>query len=126
MSNYTEDHAKSGIETELPQLTVWPNQFRQYEITIQVPEFSSICPKTQLPDFGTVTLTYVPNKVCLELKSFKYYIIGYRNLGIFYENAVNRVLRDVVSACEPTSASVCGEFNFRGGMKSIIKASYPS
>ena len=125
MSDYTPDHARSGIDAELPELEVWPNQFRGYEITIQVPEYTSICPKTGLPDFGTITLRYVPDKVCLELKSFKGYILGYRSLGIFYENAVNRILRDVVGACQPVRALVRGEFSVRGGMKSIIEARHP-
>jgi 7-cyano-7-deazaguanine reductase len=125
MSDYTPDHASSGIDAELPKLEVWPNQFRDYEITIQVPEYTSICPKTNLPDFGTVTLSYVPDRVCLELKAFKGYILGYRSLGIFYENAVNRILRDVVEACRPVRAVVRGEFNVRGGMKSIIEARHP-
>jgi 7-cyano-7-deazaguanine reductase len=125
MSDYTPDHASSGIDAELPKLEVWPNQFRGYEITIQVPEYTSICPKTGLPDFGTITLRYVPDQVCLELKAFKGYILGYRSLGIFYENAVNRILRDVVGACQPVRALVRGEFNVRGGMKSIIEARHP-
>ena len=125
MSGYTDDHAKSGLEAELPAIEVWPNQFSGYEITIQIPEFTSICPKTRLPDFGTVTIQYLPAKVCLELKALKYYILGYRNLGIFYENAMNRILDDIVSACQPVWAVVRGEFNVRGGMKSIIEARYP-
>ena len=125
MSDYTPDHARSGIDAELPELEVWPNQFRGYEITIQVPEYTSICPKTGLPDFGTITLRYVPDQVCLELKAFKGYILGYRSLGIFYENAMNRILRDVVGACRPVRALVRGEFNVRGGMKSIIEARHP-
>ena len=125
MNGYTDDHAKSGLEAELPAIEVWPNQFRGYDITIQIPEFTSICPKTRLPDFGTVTIQYLPAKVCLELKALKYYILGYRNLGIFYENAMNRILDDIVSACQPVWAVVRGEFNVRGGMKSIIEARYP-
>jgi len=125
MTDYTEDHARSGIDAQLPKLEVWPNQFSGYEITIQVPEFTSICPKTNLPDFGTVTIQYMPDKVCLELKALKYYILGFRNLGIFYENVINRILRDVVSACDPVWAVVRGEFNVRGGMKSIIEARHP-
>lgn len=125
MAEYTPDHARSGIDAALPKLEVWPNQFRDYEITIQVPEYTSICPKTNLPDFGTVTLRYVPDRVCLELKAFKVYILGYRSLGIFYENAVNRILRDVVEACQPVRAVVRGEFNVRGGMKSVIEARHP-
>jgi 7-cyano-7-deazaguanine reductase len=125
MSGYTDDQAKSGLDAKLPAIEVWPNQFNGYEITIQIPEFTSICPKTHLPDFGTVTIQYLPDKVCLELKALKYYILGYRNLGIFYENAMNRILDDVVLACHPIWAVVRGEFNIRGGMKSIIEARYP-
>lgn len=125
MNQYTEEHAKSGLEAELPPIECWPNQFENYEITIVIPEYTSVCPKTGLPDFGTLTIRYVPDKLCLELKSLKTYILAYRNLGIFYENAINRILRDVVVACQPVSASVRGEFNTRGGMRSIIEAKYP-
>jgi len=124
MSDYTPEHAQSGLDAELPLLATWPNQFRQYEITIVIPEYTSICPKTNLPDFGTVTIRYVPEELCIELKSLKYYLLGYRNLGIFYENAINRILKDLVAACRPVSASVTGEFNVRGGMKSVIEARY--
>ena len=124
MSDYTPEHAQSGLDAELPALATWPNQFRRYEITIVIPEYTSICPKTNLPDFGTVTIRYVPEELCIELKSLKYYLLGYRNLGIFYENAINRILKDLVAACRPVSASVAGEFNVRGGMRSIIEARY--
>ncbi len=124
MSDYTPEHARAGLEAELPALATWPNQFRQYEITAVIPEYTSICPKTNLPDFGTVTIRYVPDELCVELKSLKYYLLGYRNLGIFYENAINRILKDLVAACRPVSASVTGEFNMRGGMKSVIEARY--
>jgi 7-cyano-7-deazaguanine reductase len=125
VNQYTEEHAQSGLAAELPPLDCWPNQFEHYEITIVIPEYTSVCPKTGLPDFGTVTIRYVPDKLCLELKSLKTYILAYRNLGIFYENAINRILRDVVAACQPISASVTGEFNTRGGMRSMIEAKYP-
>ena len=124
MPDYTPEHAQSGLDAQLPPLATWPNQFRQYEITIVIPEYTSICPKTNLPDFGTVTIRYVPEELCIELKSLKYYLLGYRNLGIFYENAINRILKDLVAACRPVSATVRGEFNVRGGMKSIIEARY--
>ena len=124
MPEYSEHHAQSGIHAELPAIECWQNQFPGYEITIAMPEFTSICPKTGLPDFGTVTIRYRPDKLCLELKSLKGYFQAYRNLGIFYENAVNRVLRDVVKACQPISAKVTGEFNTRGGMRAVIEADY--
>lgn len=126
MAEYTEQHARSGIDAELPEIECWPNQFPGYEISISMPEFTSICPKTGLPDFGTVHIRYRPDKLCLELKSLKGYFQAYRNLGIFYENAVNRILRDVVKASQPVSAKVTGEFNMRGGMRSVIEADYSS
>ena len=126
MSEYTEEHARSGIDAPLPSIESWPNQFPGYEIKISVPEFTSICPKTGLPDFGVLTVTYRPDRQCLELKSLKNYFLAYRNLGIFYENVVNRVLKDVIAACAPVRAEIVGEFNARGGMKSVIRASYDS
>jgi len=125
MAKYTEDHARAGINTPLPKIECFRNQFKNYEITISIPEFTSVCPRTGLPDFGTITIRYVPKQWCVELKSLKMYILAYRNLGIFYENAVNRILRDFVKASKPVKAVVTGEFNLRGGMKSVIEASYP-
>ncbi len=125
MSEYTEKHAKSGLKEKLPKIECFPNQFEGYEIKIEIPEFTSVCPKTGLPDFGKITIRYMPDKYCVELKSLKMYILGYRNLGIFYENAVNRILEDFVKACKPKWAIVTGEFNPRGGIKSIVEAKYP-
>ncbi|GJL53652.1 MAG: NADPH-dependent 7-cyano-7-deazaguanine reductase [Nitrospirales bacterium] len=124
-TGYTAQHAKSGLRTKLPSIETWPNQYHGYEITIDIPEYTAICPKTGLPDFGTIRLTYVPDQSCLELKSLKEYIHAYRNLGIFYENAVNRILADLVKACQPLSATVTGEFTARGGLSSTIQATYP-
>jgi len=126
MAEYTQNHARSGIDTSLPKIECFENQFKNYEITISIPEFTSICPRTGLPDFGTITIRYIPNRRCVELKSLKMYVLAYRNLGIFYENAVNRILRDFVKASKPIRAVVTGEFNVRGGMRSIIEATYPS
>ena len=125
MAEYTQDHARAGINAPLPKIECFRNQFKNYEISISIPEFTSVCPRTGLPDFGTITIRYVPNQWCIELKSLKMYILAYRNLGIFYENAVNRILRDFVKASKPIKAVVTGEFNVRGGMKSVIEASYP-
>lgn len=122
---YTDKQAGAGISFPLPKIETWKNQFANYEITIDVPEFTSVCPRTGLPDFGHITVRYLPNKLCIELKSFKYYILGYRNLGIFYENAVNRILQDLVKACKPKWMVVRGEFNVRGGMKTTVEAKYP-
>jgi 7-cyano-7-deazaguanine reductase len=122
---YNERHAKSGITAPLPDIETFPNQYKGYDITIEIPEYTAICPKTGLPDFGTITLRYKPGKKCLELKSLKMYLHAYRNLGIFYENAVNRILRDVVKSCRPIHATVTGEFAARGGLRSVIEAKYP-
>ena len=124
-TGYTEQHAKSGITAVLPDIETWPNQYKGYEISIEIPEYTAICPKTGLPDFGTIRLRYMPDKACLELKSLKLYILAYRNIGIFYENAVNRILEDIVSACRPVRATVTGEFTARGGLSSTIEAKYP-
>lgn len=125
MKIYGAKEARAGLEAKLPAIETFPNQFPDYEIRVEIPEFTSVCPKTGLPDFGTLIVRYVPRARCLELKSLKDYILAYRNLGIFYENVVNRVLEDVVKACRPVRASVTGEFNPRGGIKSIIDARYP-
>lgn len=122
---YTDAHAASGINAPLPELETWPNQFSGYEITIEIPEYTAICPKTELPDFGTINIHYMPNKSCVELKSLKVYIHAYRNLGIFYENAVNRILQDLVKSCKPKWAVVTGIFTARGGLSSTIQAKYP-
>jgi len=125
MNEYTKKHAESGVRSKLPKIECIPSMHKGYEITISIPEYTSICPKTGLPDFGTITIQYMPDKYCVELKSLKYYIIGYRNLGIFYENVVNRILDDIVSACKPKCAKVIGEFNARGGIKAVIEVKYP-
>jgi len=121
---YTDDHACGGLDAPLPEIETWPNQFRDYEIKIDLPEFSSVCPKTGLPDFGRLLLRYVPDKVCLELKSYKMYLLAYRNIGIFQENVVNRVLQDVVAATKPVSATVIGDFAARGGLTTLVTATY--
>lgn len=124
MRSYTEDHAKSGIDAALPAIECWENQYAGYEIEIILPEYTAICPKTGLPDFGVIYVTYAPDQWCLELKSLKEYITAYRNLGIFYENAVNRILKDLVAACKPVSMKIRGEFTPRGGIQSHIEARY--
>src|SRR3954468_3698825 len=111
---YTETHAKSGLDKKFPEIETWANQFPAYEIVIDVPEFTSVCPKTGLPDFGVLKLRYVPDKLCVELKSFKEYLLVFRNLGIFQENIINQVLEDVVRSTKPVWAEVTGEFRPRG------------
>ena len=124
-AEYGEKEARAGLKARLPKIETFPNQFPDYEIKIESPEFTSICPKTGLPDFGTIYISYVPEQRCLELKSLKMYLLAYRNLGIFYENAVNRILEDIVKACRPVKASVVGEFNPRGGLVSTVEVFYP-
>ena len=122
---YTDAHASAGIDAELPAIETWPNQFRDdYDIEIETPEFTSVCPRTGLPDHGTITIVYTPDRDCIELKALKLYLLAYRNLGIFQENIVNRVLRDCVKACKPRRMTVTGEFTPRGGVYSSISASY--
>ncbi len=125
MSGYTEAHARAGIDAPLPELEIFENQYPGYEIAIVYPEYSSVCPKTGLPDCATVTIKYVPDRLCLELKSLKMYLLAYRNLGIFYENAINRILEDLARACQPRSMTVIGEFTARGGMRSTITTVWP-
>jgi 7-cyano-7-deazaguanine reductase len=122
---YTDAHASAGVDAELPEIEVWPNQYETgYEIEIEMPEFTSICPKTGLPDHGVLILRYIPNKLCLELKSLKMYTLAYRNLGIFQENAVNRMLADIVKYAHPVEATLIGDFMPRGGVHTKITARY--
>ena len=121
---YTDEQARAGIDAKLPEIETWPNHYAGYEIEIVLPEFTSVCPRTGLPDHGTLTLRYVPIKLCLELKSLKMYMLAYRNLGIFQENVVNRFLGDVVKACQPVSATLTGEFTPRGGVYTKITAAW--
>jgi 7-cyano-7-deazaguanine reductase len=122
---YTDEHAHAGVDAELPEIECWPSQYsNEYEIEITNPEFTSVCPKTGLPDHGTLTLRYIPDEKCLELKSLKMYWLAYRNLGIFQENIVNKFLADVVKWAEPVSAEVIGDFTPRGGIATVIRASY--
>ena len=125
MADYTSEHARAGIKTKLPNLDTWPNQFPGYQIVTRYPEYTSVCPKTGLPDYGTITIEYQPKKLCIELKSLKMYLLAYRDLGIFYENAVNRMLRDIVGAIDPACCIVRGEFTPRGGMSTTVEARWP-
>lgn len=122
---YTHRHAKAGIGAKMPAIECFPNQYpNDYQITVTVPEYTAICPKTGLPDFGTIIIRYCPDKLVLELKSLKMYILQYRNLDIFYENAVNKILKDVVKASRPRWCVVRGEFSSRGGIHSAVEAAY--
>ena len=109
-----------------PAVETWVNQYpdRDYVITIDIPEFTCICPKTKLPDFANIVIKYIPDVSCIELKSLKYYTIFYRNIGIFNENVTNKILEDLVKACSPRWMEVVGEFNARGGIKTTVRAEY--
>jgi len=120
---YTDEHAKAGINIKHPIIETWPNQFSSYEIEIEITEFTSICPKTSLPDFGVITIKYQPDQKCAELKSLKEYFLSYRMLGIFYENVINCVLRDFVKDVAPLWCEVSCTFNSRGGLSSKAKVS---
>ncbi|MBY0450392.1 MAG: preQ(1) synthase [Cyanobacteria bacterium] len=103
-------------------IEVWPNgnAHRDFLIRIETPEFTSVCPKTGLPDFGTILVEYVPDTNCIELKAFKYYLLGYRNRGIFYENAVNQILDDILAVCQPRYIKITGSFTPRGGISTEV------
>ncbi|MFH1996850.1 MAG: preQ(1) synthase [Candidatus Omnitrophota bacterium] len=109
-----------------PAIEAWKNPYadKDYVITIDFPEFTCLCPKTGQPDFATITIRYIPDKWCLELKSLKFYYFWFRQVGIFNENVVNRVLDDIVKACKPRWAEATGDFNQRGGMKTVVRREY--
>ncbi len=110
----------------MKELETFPNPKRErpYLITHVNPEFTSVCPITGLPDFGKITVKYIPDELCLELKALKYYFMEFRNEGIFYEDVTNRILDDLVEACKPLEMEIISEWSTRGGMHSIINAKY--
>ena len=114
--------------TPLGPVESFPNRHpdRDYEIKITAPEFTAVCPKTGQPDFATLTLTYVPDELCLELKSFKMYLQSYRNRGIYHEHVTNTILDDLVKSARPRRMTLVGEFNARGGISTTITATYPA
>lgn len=101
-----------------------PNSKRNYTISIICPEFTSVCPKTGLPDFGTISIEYIPDKLCIELKALKYYLLSYRNKGIFYEAATNKIMDDLVKALKPKEITLIGSFTARGGISTSVKVNY--
>jgi len=103
-----------------------PNEYaaRDYEVDIACPEFTAVCPRTGQPDFATIHIRYVPDKLLVELKSLKLYLFSYREQGIFHEHVTNRILDDFVAACQPRRCEVTGDFNVRGGIKTIVRAVY--
>ena len=123
--------AYEGLQDKIRSLTtpaieVWKNAYpdKIYTITLEIPEFTCICPKTGLPDFATIKIEYSPDKYCIELKSFKLYTIFYRNLGIFHEHVVNKILDDFVKAAKPHWVKITGVFNPRGGITTTVSREY--
>ena len=123
-----EDLQKEIRTLKMPEIEVWENKYpeRAYEIQLNMPECTCICPKTGLPDFIVLNIRYSPKKTCLELKSFKMYIVEFRDIGIFHEHLVNRILDDIVSACKPRWAKVEGAVSPRGGITTTVAAEYKS
>src|SRR5277367_3463230 len=127
---YTPEHASAGLDHDFPEIETWPNQFPAsgqsgYALVVADPEFTSVCPKTGLPAFGSIVIRYEPDRLFLEVKSRKEYLQAFRNLGIFQENIVNQVLRDVVRWGKPVWAEVKGEFRPRGGISTVVIARWP-
>ena len=121
------DDLQTNIPTlKTPSIKTWKNQYHQRDYTIEITnlEFTAVCPKTGLPDFATICITYVPDRDCIELKSLKEYFVFYRDVGIFHEHVVNKVLEDFVGACHPRKVGVVGDFNIRGGIKTVVRATY--
>lgn len=113
-------------EIRNPNIEVVQNPYpdKDYTVNIEFPEFTCVCPKTGLPDFATIKIEYIPDKLIVELKSLKLYFITYRNEGAFHESVVNKILDDFIAACKPRSARIVGEFNVRGGIKTTVSAEY--
>ena len=109
-----------------PEIEIFENQYpdKEYTINIEIPEFTCICPKTGLPDFALIKIEYSPEKFCVELKSLKIYTISFRNIGMFHENVVNKILEDFVGVVNPRWAKISGEFNPRGGIKTTVTREY--
>ena len=112
--------------SEKPKLEMFdnPRPERDYTITIRCPEFTSVCPKTGQPDFGTILIEYIPDALCVELKSLKYYMQSFRNKGIFYEFLTNEILDDLVDACQPRWMRITSQFTPRGGITTDVRAEY--
>jgi 7-cyano-7-deazaguanine reductase len=121
-----ESLQKGIVKLKTPKISVWRNQYQDkvYRVSLDIPEFTCICPKTGLPDFANIRIEYSPDQYCVELKSFKMYTIFYRNLGIFHEHVINKMLEDFVKAAHPRWVKIIGEFNPRGGIKTTVEREY--
>ena len=127
MDHQSYDGLQSDIrKMKTPSIETWENEYSDKDYTIEVttPEFTAICPKTGLPDFGTIQINYIPDEQCVELKSLKEYFLFYRDVGIFHEHVVNKILVDFVAACNPRKVEIVGDFHVRGGIKTVIRANY--
>ena len=113
-------------QLDLPSIEVWDNKYhdKDYVVRFDTPEFTCICPKTGLPDFAHIYIEYSPGEFCIELKSFKEYLVGFRSMGVFHEHVVNRMLQDLTEACAPRWMTVKGVFNTRGGITTTVEAEY--
>ncbi|MDO8603321.1 MAG: preQ(1) synthase [Candidatus Omnitrophota bacterium] len=126
MKSRYEGLQKNVRKLKTPDIEVWENLYpdKEYIVTLENPEFTCVCPKTGLPDFANITIQYKPVKFCVELKSLKMYLLSYRDVGIFHEHAVNKIMEDFVKACKPKWAYIKGEFNTRGGIYTTVSAEY--
>ena len=118
-----QDHIR---QIEMPNIETWQNQYadKEYTVDITISEFTAICPKTGLPDFAEIQISYVPNERCVELKSLKEYMFAYREIGIFHEHVVNKIMEDFIRDCQPRKVNIVGDFNIRGGIKTVVRANY--
>ena len=113
-------------EMETPEIETWENAYsdKEYVVEISHPEFTAVCPKTGLPDFASIKISYMPDKCCVELKSLKEYFYFYRDVGVFHEHVINKILEDFVVSCNQRNVDIEGDFNIRGGIKTVVRASY--
>lgn len=125
MSSY-EGKQNHIPELKTPLIESFTNVYagKEYTVHFSIPEFTAICPKTGLPDFGTIHITYIPDAVCVELKSLKEYILFFRNVGIFHENVVNKISEDLIHSIQPKYLKVFGDFSVRGGIKTTVEREY--
>ncbi len=125
-NNYYEGRQEHIRDLKTPQIETFKNIYfdRTYSINFEIPEFSAICPKTSLPDYGIIYIKYQPELYCIELKSLKEYILFYRNLGIFQENVANKIIDDLVTACKPKKIHLQLDYNVRGGIRTVVKVYY--
>ena len=125
--NNSYNNLQNGIrDLDIPKMERWKNKYldRDYTVSIKTDEFTCICPKTGLPDYATICIDYMPDKYCVELKSFKLYLLAYRNIGIFHEHVINRIFDDFIALCKPRRANIIGEFGSRGGIRTTVSREY--